>query len=71
MTDPTALYDTAEAAALLRATPGWLKYNVNRRGFPSTVIGGVRYFTPEHIAEIKHLCEVRTNSARPNRRRSA
>ena len=56
---PATFYRPAEVAALLHCSEWWIKEQARRRRIPYCWIGGGYRFTPEHVAEIGRLFEVR------------
>jgi hypothetical protein len=51
------VYDSDEAAALLRCRASWLKEKARRREIPFTMIGGSYRWTADHLAEIVRMGE--------------
>jgi hypothetical protein len=56
---PATFYRPTEVAKLLRCSQWWVKEQARKRRIPFCWIGGSYLFTPEHIAEIVRLFEVR------------
>ncbi|GIJ52445.1 hypothetical protein Val02_93310 [Virgisporangium aliadipatigenens] len=56
---PTTFYVPAELAEMLRCSVWWVKDQARKRRIPYCWIGGGYRFTPEHVAEIVRLSEVR------------
>ena len=52
-------YRPADVAAMLHCSQWWVKEQARKRRIPYCWIGGSYRFTPEHVAEIARLFEVR------------
>jgi hypothetical protein len=53
---------------MLKCSPWWVKQQARQRRIPYCWIGGSYRFTPEHVAEIARLFEVRPLDGRPTTR---
>lgn len=53
------LYSAAEVAERLQCSPWWVKEQARKRRIPFSWIGGSYRFTPEHLAEIIRVFEVK------------
>lgn len=58
-------YRPAEVARMLRCSQWWVTEQARRRRIPFCWIGGGYRFTPEHVAEIARLFEVRPTTPAP------
>jgi hypothetical protein len=63
-------YRRAEVATMLRCSEWWVKEQARKRRIPYSWIGGSYLFTPEHLAEIIRVFEVRPANSVPQPRRS-
>jgi excisionase family DNA binding protein len=70
---PMALYNTDEAAAILRVKKSWLERQAAGRKIPFTMLGGAYRFTGAHLAAIVRMYEMMpspSGDARDSRSRS-